>query len=160
MLTHAFYKNNSRAVLIAGDLDFRPVVESLIRLGTWVEVASVKTNTAKDLQRAADKHREIIFPDFYDWSTSEFKKSHPIPIHIVDSGDPGATGWSLKKIGSQNRNHVALWTKGKEHMIRVAALDSALRAVEVQQSFTVRFSGDIELLQRYFEAVYGKIDWE
>jgi len=31
MLTHGFNKNMSRAVLLSGDLDFRPVVEALVR---------------------------------------------------------------------------------------------------------------------------------
>src|SRR5262249_1181531 len=34
MLTHSFSKNMDAAVLLSGDRDFRPVVESVVRLGT------------------------------------------------------------------------------------------------------------------------------
>src|SRR5438067_5819506 len=37
MLTHSFSKNMDEAVLLSGDRDFRPVVESVVRLGTHVK---------------------------------------------------------------------------------------------------------------------------
>ncbi len=39
MLTHSFYRNMTKAVLLSGDRDFKPVVESVVRLGVYVEIA-------------------------------------------------------------------------------------------------------------------------
>jgi uncharacterized LabA/DUF88 family protein len=38
MLTHGYDGNMDKAILIAGDLDFRRVVEALVRRGVFVEV--------------------------------------------------------------------------------------------------------------------------
>src|SRR5713226_9055235 len=38
MLTHGFNGSMQKAVLLAGDLDFRPIVEALVRHGVFVEV--------------------------------------------------------------------------------------------------------------------------
>lgn len=37
-LDHAFRRNMSEVTLLAGDLDFAPLVEALVRLGVWVEI--------------------------------------------------------------------------------------------------------------------------
>jgi uncharacterized LabA/DUF88 family protein len=39
-MNHSFRRNMTKAVLIAGDQDFKPVVESLVQAGTWVTVVS------------------------------------------------------------------------------------------------------------------------
>jgi hypothetical protein len=80
MLTHAFAKNMSRATLIAGDLDFRPVVNSLIQLGTYVELRYGRKSAADELRWSADESRELTIDDLYYWTTAAFQKSHhPLP---------------------------------------------------------------------------------
>jgi uncharacterized LabA/DUF88 family protein len=99
MLTHAFYKNMSRAVLVAGDLDFRPVVESLVRLGTWTEVASSPSTTAKPLQWAADQHRELTVDVYHHWSADEFIARHPKPTHGEGFVEWLPDEWNLRRKG-------------------------------------------------------------
>ncbi|MBI3669723.1 MAG: NYN domain-containing protein [Acidobacteria bacterium] len=53
VLTHAFQKNMTAACLIAGDLDFEPVVASLIHLGVYVRVMYDRKSIAPDLYRGA-----------------------------------------------------------------------------------------------------------
>lgn len=79
MLSHGFNRNMSRAVLVAGDLDFRPIVEALIRGGIFVEVWYDKRSAAKELPIAADYGRELHWNELYMWSTDEFKASHRVP---------------------------------------------------------------------------------
>jgi uncharacterized LabA/DUF88 family protein len=153
MLTHAFYKNVSRAVLIAGDLDFRPVVDSLVRLGTWVEVASVRTTTAKPLQWAADQHRELTFSDFYDWSTEKFRSCHPIPRRDIGSEGWVPQGWDLKRSGRFNDNQALLLERGDN--LKIQFMPAGQTNVN-----TLTFPGDFELLERYFEAMFGHIEWQ
>lgn len=67
MLTHSFYKNMGEAVLLSGDRDFKPVVESIVRLGTLVKVAYDPRAGSRDLARAADYEMEIDITALCRW---------------------------------------------------------------------------------------------
>jgi uncharacterized LabA/DUF88 family protein len=67
MLTHAFNKNMDEAVLLSGDRDFRPVVESIVRLGTLVRVAYDPRTGSRPLARAADNEMEIDITALCRW---------------------------------------------------------------------------------------------
>jgi uncharacterized LabA/DUF88 family protein len=67
MLTHSFSKNMDGAVLLSGDRDFRPVVESLVRLGTLVKVAYDPRSGSRELARAADYEMEIDITALCRW---------------------------------------------------------------------------------------------
>jgi uncharacterized LabA/DUF88 family protein len=67
MLTHAFNKNMDEAVLLSGDRDFRPVVESIVRLGTLVKVAYDPRIGSRPLARAADHEMEIDLNALCGW---------------------------------------------------------------------------------------------
>jgi uncharacterized LabA/DUF88 family protein len=67
MLTHSFYKNMYEAVLLSGDRDFKPVVESIVRLGTRVKVAYDPRTGSRELARAADYEMEIDITALCRW---------------------------------------------------------------------------------------------
>ncbi len=153
MLTHAFYKNMSRAVLIAGDLDFRPVVDSLVKLGAWAEVASARSTTAKPLQWAADQHRELTFLDLYSWSTDTFRSRHPIPNLEVGNTRWVPHGWTLARTGRFGESQALLIQNGQALMIQF--IPSNQKNVN-----NLVFHGGFEVLERYFKAMFGEIEWK
>ncbi|MFO1253718.1 MAG: NYN domain-containing protein [Inhella sp.] len=55
LLTHAHRKAASLVTLVAGDLDFKPVVEAVVDLGVRVTVAYETKSGAVDLALAADR---------------------------------------------------------------------------------------------------------
>src|SRR5262249_21955989 len=73
MLTHGFNGNMGKAVLVDGDLDFRPVVESLVRAGVFVEVWYEPRSAARELPGAADYGRKLDFSALYRWSDYSFQ---------------------------------------------------------------------------------------
>jgi uncharacterized LabA/DUF88 family protein len=79
MLTHASAKNMARATLIAGDLDFRPVVNSLIQLGTYVRVWYGSHAAADELRWSADESNEIRIDELYRWTTEASQNEHRLP---------------------------------------------------------------------------------
>jgi uncharacterized LabA/DUF88 family protein len=79
MLTHAANKNMTKALLLAGDLDFQPAVESLVQLGIFVELIADDKHTASDLAWSASSYRKLTFRDYYSWSTSALKEKYPLP---------------------------------------------------------------------------------
>jgi uncharacterized LabA/DUF88 family protein len=81
MLTHSFSKNMDEAVLLAGDLDFRPVVESVVRLGTRVSVAFERKTVASELLKEADVEREISITDLCNWIAFENPETER-PLHF------------------------------------------------------------------------------
>jgi uncharacterized LabA/DUF88 family protein len=79
-LDHAFRKNMAGCYLLAGDLDFAPLVESLVRLGTWVEVVYDPRSAAKELYKAADGSYPLNFNTYYDhFSAGVFQKTCLVP---------------------------------------------------------------------------------
>ncbi len=80
-LTHAFNKNMQTAVFVAGDLDFKPLVDSLVSLGVFVEVIYERTSAARDLYRAADSSTALTPVAAWNWSARDYIKTHSLPIH-------------------------------------------------------------------------------
>lgn len=86
MLTHSFRKNCDQMTLLTGDLDFKPLIDSLVQdgmqIGLWYEPAS----TSKDLSYAADFQRHLDIPSIFSCATDEFLKIHPAPKLWSQSG--------------------------------------------------------------------------
>jgi uncharacterized LabA/DUF88 family protein len=98
MLTHAANKNMSKALLLAGDLDFQPAIESLVQLGIFVELIADDRHTAPELTWAASSYKKLTFADYYYWSPQALQRSYPLP----SSGDylPSIKGATELKTGS------------------------------------------------------------
>jgi uncharacterized LabA/DUF88 family protein len=91
MLTHGFDRNMEKAVLLAGDLDFRPIVEALVRRGVFVEVWYDRSSIAQDLPGAADFGREIRLRQFHSGTQKHlktrtvFQRPTSMPAHRLAS---------------------------------------------------------------------------
>lgn len=68
MMNHAFSRNMTKAVLISGDRDFRPVVQSVAGTGTYVEVMYRRETGSKDLGRAADMVSYLDLVTLVSWT--------------------------------------------------------------------------------------------
>lgn len=131
MLTHAFNRNMTKAVLIAGDRDFVPVVRSLVQLGTFVELRYVQRHISKELRDASDALKPISIVSLCDWTflghmeegsrwshfpvvqhTNEYHP-HPLSYH---------GGWKLLKEGYIDDSHhtpVELYLEGSLYFMVV-----------------------------------------
>jgi uncharacterized LabA/DUF88 family protein len=152
MLTHAFNHNMNRAVLVTGDLDFRPLVEAVVRSGVFVEVWYSASSYSKELLRASDYGYQISWADLYKWSDPSFRNVHTMPS---DRGGVTPIGSGPIRTGSMNGNRVVLmheensnsrqyvlygWTPGRR---RVAFAHP-----------------DQSVLERYFEMDVGPVTWD
>jgi uncharacterized LabA/DUF88 family protein len=92
MLSHAFNKNMQTAVLIAGDDDFTPLVDELLRHGSYVIVLSDRRSGSQHLGHTADASRHMDFPFYWSLAPSDFQKEHALP------DDAQTTGIALGRI--------------------------------------------------------------
>lgn len=79
MLTHSYRRNMHKLSFIAGDRDFRPLVDALVRDGMFVELLSEIESVSKELILTADAYVEIDLYRAYEWLDDNFKKFNKLP---------------------------------------------------------------------------------
>lgn len=149
-LDHAFRKNMSAVTLLAGDLDFAPLAEALVRLGVWVEIWYDPRSIGKRLLEVADKGIPLSFEDYYNRCNSAFKTAHRLPVHSanVPAHIEQAPEYTLLQTGALRTQRVRLFRQGSEHLLVVDAPTPWL----LQHA-------DQAVLQNYFTIVHGPVVW-
>lgn len=151
MLTHGYDGNMGRAVLIAGDLDFRPVVEAVVRRGVMVEIWYEPTSGAPELPGAADYGQKLDFNTFYSWNTQDFHQNHRLPEGRLDHGALGHNAMILRQ-GTYKGRPMILWQEpGNPNVILRAELSHGVEWYDYP---------DPGILERYFAMRYGPIEWK
>jgi hypothetical protein len=151
MLTHGFNRNMTHAVLVTGDLDFRPVVEALVRSGVFVQVWYEKRSAAKDLPAAADFGSEISWGRLYNWNTEAFRTKYRPPSDSMEH----ATMIHAQQVacGYCERRNVELMKQS----------DQGPFTLRVERSDGVHWleHHDRQVIERYFLMKYGaEIQWK
>lgn len=67
MLTHTIRKNMAEASLLAGDVDFRPLLDAVVREGMFVTLIYPPDATGEELKGAADAGRPLSVQLIYEW---------------------------------------------------------------------------------------------
>jgi uncharacterized LabA/DUF88 family protein len=150
MLTHGYDGNMETAVLIAGDLDFRPVVESLVRRGVFVEVWYEASSASVDLPGAADYGRRLSFHDLYNWTSALFQANHQLPI--FSSEHAPIAGGALVKRGRHDGREVLL--------VRNAGAPGAILRLDTIDGVRWYEHDNPDVLERFVPLVHGPIDWQ
>jgi uncharacterized LabA/DUF88 family protein len=152
MMEHGFNGSMSKAVLLTGDVDFRPVVEALVRHGVFVHVWYHRSSFAQELPGAADFGHEIRFRQLYEWNTKAFQAAHPIPCEQNPAGAPNG---DLLKVGVVNGCDAEL----RKHP-GAAARDRFSLWITLEPGHTLRiWDGDENLIERYVAVQYAPIEW-
>jgi uncharacterized LabA/DUF88 family protein len=161
MLTHSFYKNMTKAVLLSGDRDFKPVVEAVVRLGTYVELTYDPRIGSKELTRSVDSERVIDIATLCDWiklDKYEHRDKHFPNRCIYPNQDhdpildmvPRAT---LLREGETGQG---------EHPLKVYDING-VRYASVQvhrRDFFVSWLPDEQKLTGFLSKLFGEIAWK
>jgi hypothetical protein len=152
MLDHAFRKNMTSVALIAGDLDFAPLVESLVRLGTWVDVFYDPKSIAQGLLDAADRGIPLTFQHYYTMCALDFQSANSLPSRQPRaSWRPENEGFSLTRAGRlPNGDIVQLVVKGTGYVLFVSQ----------QPNPWMLLHNDPTVLENFFVATHCAIEWE
>lgn len=158
MMEHAFRGNMQKAVLLSGDKDFRPLVESLVRLGLSIEVVGDKHHISQDLIHSADSHKKLSFENYLDWLPIDLLKKYKLDGELTSRTGDILTHFS-------NHHIFTLHSKGKVADSDIYIyLNSSLGNYHLvsPQLFrnNVRNFTDLERMKLYLELQYGAISWE
>ena len=159
MLSFSYNRSMQEATLLTGDLDFKPVVQELVRNGARVTVAYDKKAIAIGLRAAADARREITFDDWYRWSTASWRDTHPLPTKLssVDVANALSSLAPFREtaICQVNGCDVRLRQQGNSQEYYVLALGGAFR----KEAMGYRHR-DEKLLKSFVAALHGPLKWE
>jgi uncharacterized LabA/DUF88 family protein len=150
-LTHAFQKNVWHVTLLAGDLDFKPLVDALVHAGVHVHVMYEQRSAARRLYRAADVARPLNLRDFWGLSGDEFLKKYPAVNEAAN--DDNHMGTHLIKEGEWNGRPVQLWKRTDDGTFKIfAPRQAAFPPLRVTMF-------DRDRLEKYFDLAYGSVTW-
>jgi uncharacterized LabA/DUF88 family protein len=117
MLNHAERGNMKTAVLLTGDQDFVPVVQSLVNMGIYVRIMGDRKHTSRELIRAADAYFPIGIANHVAWSTRLLKERFPVPVtgsklERINLGDV-----QIVKKGTKKGTPVTMYFSNGKHVV-------------------------------------------
>jgi uncharacterized LabA/DUF88 family protein len=149
-LEHSFRRNLSAITLMAGDLDFVPLVDSLVRTGTWVEILYDKRSFAQRLLDAADKAIALEFHNYYPLCNEDFRRAHPLPnVRAARNLDPIAEGYRLTREGTCHGRPIGHYARLDEHLF----------FMPVDPDIQIMSHHNPVVLENYFGLRFGPIVW-
>ncbi|NER06966.1 MAG: NYN domain-containing protein [Okeania sp. SIO3C4] len=152
MMNHTIRNNMTKAVLIAGDRDFKPVVESLVSMGMYVIVAYDPRSNSQDLRYAADNSIPLSFDNYYNWSSLKLTNKYPRPRTDQDRCRPSDA--NLLKQGKVDGYKAELFQKDSEFILFFEN--------KIQNGYPLKLSSNSqERPELYYFLKYGKkIEWD
>ena len=157
MLTHAHRKNADRMSFVAGDLDFRPLLEALVREGTYVTLVFDPRSIAEELAQAADALRPLHFMAMHYLTHDDFRRRHPAPIIDRTTAQRGLGNANEILRGFVNDSFEAIVWRSAIHDVRVAI--TAAKAAEEGWYGYVECD-DLDFAKRLFEEEFvSGVEW-
>ena len=147
LLTHTYNKNMHQVAFVAGDQDFKPLVEAVVRHGMFIEIWYENSSASVDLLDAADGRRLLDLYTFFGYLEASFRQAHPLPTR----GRPMTEQAILERTGESSGARVELYRDASGYTI--VRSDDRGRLPEYLAH------EDCDLLERVFEAIYGEVSW-
>jgi hypothetical protein len=138
-----------RAALLAGDLDFRPLVEAVVQTGVFVELWYEKASTNENLHWAADQGRPIVWRNLYDWNSDAFRIAHPLP-QVSGARNDYLTSPQIAYGTCAGRSVELLRLSANGPFVLHAALPDGNQSMK---------HAERQVLERYFKMMHGPINW-
>lgn len=157
MLTHANNHNMDQVILIAGDLDFSPLVAAVVRLGVRVSVMYDPSSVSRELAEEADDGVALGLRDYYRWSSKFYRLGNPIPeeMQIQGSDFRESRHDRIELQGGRCEGHtVRLLKLTSDNAFAVAIRD------ELAQVNTVISDKDKDRLLKYTRLEYPALTWD
>jgi uncharacterized LabA/DUF88 family protein len=151
MLTHTYRKNMDQILFVAGDLDFRPLVEAIVREGMYITLRYGQGSIAEELLDAVDYAQEMTPFELLAMCTDPFQRSTPIPQVSQKTGAP--PGPVLEYGRKSGKLNATMYGPDPSDTCCKIALDLGR---DMQRHYR---DSDANRLRTIFEACHGVYDW-
>lgn len=150
LLTHSFKRNMDTATLLAGDQDFRPVVEAASREGMFITLQSMRQHANPALRMAADAREELTPSLLLSWVHASYRKPY----------EPPSYGHASAEFMSRARLAAGTDASGiPYHMYRDAEYMVFSPLPHGPSPFQMWMHKDPDILRNFIAAFQGPIDW-
>jgi uncharacterized LabA/DUF88 family protein len=146
MLMHTVRGNMHEATLLAGDRDFKPLVEALVQEGLFVHLLHDPKFTSRELIYAADNSITIDYEYIYNLTDQTFKKEFKLPNTLSSSGPPGHLESNVK---NKDGDIAQLYVAGNQYYLKY----KNLYYQHTRSDFLKRFL-------KYIEPKFENMEWD
>ena len=154
-LDHAVRRNMDHSILLTGDRDFEPLVDSLVRIGIHVHIAGDKKHTSEHLRRAADASTLLTFDDYFEFTARSLKAAFPVNVrHTNGVLAPEMVAFRTGTIQGKQTTLRRQRFQGGGELFYIHVEDFHRKGKSLMLE-----SGDVDRLQLYFALRYGEIAW-
>lgn len=147
MLTHTFRGNMDRATFIASDLDFKPLLDALVREGMFVHLMYPPADTNQNLVDAADSRQPLAIDTIHGYLEQATQKLISVPNRSMQSKSDFHPKNPVFIQQHSTLGEITYFKSGKEHSVYWNSpenIDCYLRV----------FCEDYEMLKKYSEDLY------
>lgn len=157
MLTHTHRKNMDSVIFVAGDQDFRPLLDAVVRDGMYVTLYYDKSSTSADLINMADARQEFDYFTMMQMFPAHVRTAHPVPDRSTHHGIYLGVGTLLEEGFRDGQDQAQLWLTlgGDSATHQVAMYDKAAHNTHVYN-----LKGNPELLKQAFMEYFGDFEWK
>ncbi len=142
MLLHTIRNNMHEATLIAGDLDFKPLVDALIIEGMFIDIWCAKGQTSQDLTYSADSRKFLNIATLHDSLPPEIQLKYPRPTGFI--GPLKTEGYLESKTGKDKEGNIYSLYKGDSNFL-------ILSNTEQENYYHHRFHKNLDFMLKYLE---------
>lgn len=142
---------------VAGDQDFRPLLEAVVREGMYVTLRYGAKSISRELMHAADAKQELGYYELHNLCTEKFRSSHPVPSRTFTT-EIGGNNLKIKEIAHLNDIEVA-WLY-KSDFTSVGYILDAATDLPAPQSIMRYQSNDLQKLKEVLEFCHGTVVWK
>jgi uncharacterized LabA/DUF88 family protein len=147
MLTHTFRGNMDRATLIASDIDFKPLLDALVREGMFVELRYPPTDTNQDLVNAADQRTPLGVDTIFQYLDAESQKLIKLPNRAIYPKDNFDRPVSISIYNHPSLGDVQYFIRNESHHLYWGYPDNI-------DCFLVVDCDDYDFLRKYVDDLY------
>lgn len=151
MLTFGLSKNMTVATLLAGDADFVPIIEALVRAGTFTRVLFEKRSASRELYHAADARLELSVQMLHQWMSSDWRQAHHLPEQGAQDGLPVLPDNDCMREGQMSTRKALVFFRHGKYTLYIEGAWHGQCLVLTHQDFAV--------LERYATLHHGTISW-
>lgn len=156
MLMHTIRKNMNHCTLLAGDEDFKPLIDALIQEGMNVTIWADKASASKNLLYSADRIKELSLMEVWRSSTKDFQIKFPYPkIYNMPLTEKHSMIYNHKRRGHIDKKDV--FDLSKNDKISISIETQRDQGSVSYENITVNSE---EELNRYLTIHNLKIQWD